>query len=106
MTPEVLMAVRAEELRVEIEMGLWGLVNSAADGASSIEVRVLAGRSVSVAVLVTLIVVSSSIVRSGCAGSTGGLLISLITTVKLLVALKGGAPLSVTIVVIRLVLGP
>src|SRR5258707_120228 len=38
--------------------------------------------------------------------STGALLASVTTTVKLLVSLDGGAPLSVTRTVIRLVLGP
>src|SRR5262245_60029595 len=41
-----------------------------------------------------------------CAGRTGGRLISLTTTVKLLVALSGGVPLSVTTDVIVFVLGP
>src|SRR5439155_7519578 len=45
-------------------------------------------------------------VRLVCAGNTGGLFTSVTTTVKLLVALSGGAPLSVTLMVIGFVLGP
>src|SRR2546421_180068 len=66
----------------------------------------LAGRSGSLAAFVTMSVVSSLIVRSGCDGSTGALFTSVTTTLKLLVALKGGTPLSVATVVKTLVLGP
>src|SRR5437867_11296717 len=67
---------------------------------------VLAGRSASLAVLVTTRALSSLIVWSAGTVSTGALFTSRTTTVKLLVALRGGAPLSVTRTVIRLVLGP
>src|SRR5580765_8433408 len=67
---------------------------------------VLAGRSGSVAVLVTLNVESSFTVLSNWAGKEGGLLISLTVTVKEFVALSGGEPLSVTTTVTALVLGP
>src|SRR2546421_4360905 len=50
--------------------------------------------------------VSSLIVRLVCAGRTGALFTSVATTVKLFVALKGGDPLSVTLVVKTFVLGP
>src|SRR5437870_13522362 len=58
------------------------------------------------AVLVTVSVLSSVTVCSGGTVSTGALLASVTTTVKLLVSLNCGAPLSVTRTVIRLVLGP
>src|SRR5437016_5975937 len=48
----------------------------------------LAGRSASVAVLVTVRVVNSLIVRLVWAGNAGAVLISLTTTVKVLVALR------------------
>src|SRR2546425_8599617 len=62
--------------------------------------------SESVAVLVTMSVVNSEMVRSVWAGSTGALFTSVTVTIKLLVALSGGKALSVTTVVMRLVLGP
>src|SRR5204863_196341 len=75
--------------------------------ASSRErVKTLAGRSPSVAVLVTVSVVSSLIVRLVWPVSTGALFTSLTVTVKELVALRAGAPLSVTMVVNVFVLGP
>src|SRR5438045_8845300 len=49
---------------------------------------------------------SPSVARPTCTVSTGALFTSRTTTVKLLVALRGGAPLSVTFTVIRFVLGP
>jgi len=55
--------------------------------------------SASVAVFVTSRVVSSTIVRLVCPGRTGALFTSVTVTEKLLVALKGGTPLSVTTVV-------
>ena len=70
-----------------------------AGGATSGRLSVLAGTSPSVAVFVTSSVVSSSTVRSACSGSTGALFTSVTVTVKLLVALKAGVPLSVTTVV-------
>src|SRR5947209_2813808 len=45
-------------------------------------------------------------VRSVWCGKTGGLFNSLTTTVKEFVAPKGGCPLSITITVMVLVLGP
>ena len=66
----------------------------------------LIGISESKAVFVTSNGVSATIVRFVCAGKTGGTFISLTTTLKLLVALSGGTPLSVTTLVIVLVLGP
>ena len=58
------------------------------------------------AVLVTVSALSSLIVRAPGAGNTGALFTSLTVTVKVLVALNGGEPLSVTMVVNVLVLGP
>src|SRR5437660_12385949 len=66
-----------------------------------------AGTSGSVAVLVTVSVASSLIVRAaGVIWKDGALFTSLTTTVNMLVALRFGEPLSVTIVANVLVLGP
>src|SRR6266850_3738963 len=62
--------------------------------------------SVSVAVFVTTIVTWLSTVRFDCTDRTGALFTSVTTTTKLLVALKDGAPLSATTVVITFVPGP
>src|SRR5215831_4507972 len=62
--------------------------------------------SESLPVLVTTNVASAVIDRSPWAGSDGALFTSVTTTVKLLVALSGGVPLSVTRVVMTFVPGP
>src|SRR5205814_1790434 len=66
----------------------------------------LAGMSESVALFVTVSVDNSAMVTLVCAGSAGALFTSVTTTMKLLVALMGGAPLSVAMVVSVFVLGP
>src|SRR3989454_6051309 len=71
-----------------------------------LRVNVCAGRSSSLAVFVTVSVLSSVTVWSGGTVSTGALFAPVTTTVKLLVSLDSGAPLSVTRTVIRFVLGP
>src|SRR5207247_4385434 len=73
---------------------------------AALQIYTLAGRSPSVAVFVTVSVVSSAIVRSAWPGSSGALFTSLTVTVKLLVALSDGVPLSVTMVVNVAVPGP
>src|SRR5205823_5057532 len=73
---------------------------------SRLKVRLLAGRSASLAVFVTVNVLSSGIVWSGGTVRVGELLSSVTTTVKDFVSLSAGVPLSVTRTVIRLVLGP
>src|SRR5439155_25534537 len=73
---------------------------------TKLKVNVLAGRSASLALFVTVSVLSSDTVRSVSTISTGALFTSLTITVKLLVALNAGTPLSITRVVIVLVLGP
>src|ERR1051326_3510389 len=73
---------------------------------SKVYVSVFAGISGSVAVSTTVINVNSLIVRSAGAGRTGALLTSSTVTVKELVALFGGAPLSVATVVIVKTWGP
>src|SRR5205814_3556566 len=70
------------------------------------KLSVLAGRSASLTVLVTTNALSSLMVWPAGTVSTGALFTSCTTTMKLLVALRGGAPLSVTFTVIKLVLGP
>ena len=71
----------------------------------SVYVNAFAGRSLSVAVFVTISVVSSLIARSVCDGNTGALFTSLTVTIKLFVAVSdleliAGGFVSVTIVVI------
>src|SRR5213593_4191390 len=85
---------------------LLGFKFTPAGADTKLNVNVLAGRSASLAVFVTVSVLSSAMVRSVGTVSTGALLGSVTTTVKLLVSLDGGAPLSLTRTVIRLVLGP
>src|SRR5439155_35297 len=74
----------------------------AAAGApgSKLNVRVLAGRSSSVAVFVTTNVLSSLIIWFAAAVSTGARFTSVTTTVKLPVSLEGAEPPSVTSTVI------
>src|SRR5205814_5938713 len=91
---------------VHLSTPLLGSIFTPAGADSRLKVNVLAGRSVSLAELVTMSVLSSVIVRSIGTVSTGALLASVTTTVKLLVSLDGGAPLSVAFTVIRFVLGP
>src|SRR5437588_12978557 len=62
--------------------------------------------SASVAVLVIVSRVLAAMVRLVCAGNVGAEFTSFTTTVKLLVALNGGTPLSTTRVVMVLVEGP
>src|SRR5439155_1131936 len=96
---------RSDERRVGVEVRLstpvLGFTFTAVGAGASLMVSVFAGRSVSLAVLVTMSVLSSATVRSGGAVSTGALFASVTTTVKLLVSLEGGTPLSVTFTVIR-----
>src|SRR5438093_1012151 len=73
---------------------------------SRLKVRVLAGRSGSVAVFVTTNVLSSLIIWSAGTVSSGARFTSVTTTVKLRASLQGGEPSSVTRTVIRFVLGP
>ena len=75
-------------------------------GESSENVNVLVGISASVAEALTFRVVNSLIVWFVGTVRTGGVLTSWTVTVKELVALIGGEPLSVTTTVIKLVLGP
>src|SRR5437870_715126 len=77
-----------------------------AGGESRLNVSVLAGMSGSAAVLVSTNVLSSLMDWFGGTVRTGGRFTSLTMTVKLLVSLRAGTPLSVTFTVIRLVLGP
>src|SRR5206468_834098 len=71
-----------------------------------LNVNVLAGRSASLAVFVTVSVLSSVTVRSVVTFSTGALFASVTTTVKLLVSLSFPTRRSSDLTVIRLVLGP
>src|SRR5438876_341413 len=77
-----------------------------AGAETRLKVRLLTGRSVSLAELVTTNVLSFLIVWSATAASTGALFTSFTITVKLLLSLRAGVPLSVTLTVIRIVLGP
>src|SRR5207249_3127779 len=73
---------------------------------TKLNVKMLAGRSASVAVFVTTSVLNSSMVSSAGTVSAGAVFACVTTTVKLLVSLSAGAPLSLTFTVIRFVLGP
>src|SRR5438094_202700 len=77
-----------------------------AGGDTKLKVSVFAGRSESVAVLVTTSVSSSVIVWLSATVSTGGLFTSVTMTLKAFVALILGTPSSITTVVIVFVLGP
>ena len=69
----------------------------APEGApNKVYVRVFGGESLSVAVFVTIRVVNSATVVSACAGRIGEVFPGVTMTRKLLVALSGGTPLSVT----------
>src|SRR5439155_715131 len=91
---------------VQLSTPLLGSRFTPAGADTRLKVNVLAGRSASLAVFVTMSVLSSVTVWSVGTFSTGALFASVTTTVKLLVSLEGGAPLSVTFTVIRFVLGP
>src|SRR6266550_2053089 len=91
---------------VQVSTPLLGFRFTPAGAATKLKVKVLAGRSASLAVFVTVSVLSSVMVWSVGTDSTGALFASVTTTVKLLVSLDWGAPLSVTRTVIRLVLWP
>src|SRR5207247_1181116 len=93
------VGVRSEERRV-------GKERTPVGAETRPKLSVLRGRSAWLAVLVTIRVVSALLAWSAATVSTGALFTSRTTTVKLLVALRGGAPLSVTRTVIKLVLGP
>src|SRR5438128_652192 len=97
---------RCDSVGVQFSTPLLGsrLTPSGAD--NRLKVSRLAGRSRSVTVLVTTSVANPWITLYGTTVSTGARFTSLTTTVKLLVALKGGEPLSVTFTVITFVLGP
>src|SRR6185369_3219289 len=71
-----------------------------AGGETNWYVNVLAGTSPSLAALVTTNSVVSSIVRSASNPSVGARFVSFTVTAKLLVALIGGTPSSVTAVLI------
>src|SRR5881397_4209753 len=85
---------------VHVSTPLLGFKFTPAGADTRLKVNVLAGRSASLAVFVTVSVLSSATVRSVGTVSTGALLASVTTTVKLLVSLDGGAPLSVAFTVI------
>src|SRR5690242_8377481 len=80
-----------------------GVMLAPLGGDTRLNVSVLVGRSASLAVLVTVRVLPTVSVRLVCAASTGARLISVTVTVKVLVALRVGRPLSVTTVVKTLV---
>src|SRR5439155_1313984 len=80
---------------VQLSTPLLGSRFTPAGADTRLKVIVFAGRSASLAEFVTLRVLSSATVWSVGTVSTGALLASVITTVKLLVSLSSGAPLSV-----------
>ena len=82
------------------------IVAPAGAPAPRLKSSVFVGKSESVAVAVKLTVCPMKFVRFAIGASTGALFTSLTVTVKELVALKAGVPLSVTMVVNVFVLGP
>src|SRR5437867_3029511 len=91
---------------VQANTPVLGSTLTPAGPETRLKVSVLAGRSASVAVLVRTNPLNSLIVWSAGAASTGALFTSLTITVKLLLSLSAGEPLSVTLTVIRFVVGP
>src|ERR1041385_1194679 len=91
---------------VQVTTPVVGLTATPAGPLTSAKVSVLAGRSASEAVLVTTNALSSLMVWLAGTVRVGALFTSLTTTAKLFVALSAGVPLSVTLIVIELVLGP
>src|SRR5260370_1441781 len=91
---------------VQVSTPVLGFRFTPAGADTKLKVNVLAGRSVSLAVFVTVSVLSSVTVWSVGTVSTGALFASVTTTVKLLVSLDCSTPLSVTFTVIKFVLGP
>src|SRR5438876_267626 len=91
---------------VQVSTPVLGFRSTPVGADTRLKVKVLAGRSASIAVFVAVSVLSSVTVCAAGTVSTGAVFTSLTITVKLLVSLDGDAPLSVTRTVIRLVLGP
>src|SRR5437773_654630 len=84
-----------------------GMMVMPSGAESRLQVKALAGRSESLAGLSITSKASSLILNSEIASrKTGAVFTSLTMTVKLLVSLMAGRPLSVTFTVIRLVLSP
>src|SRR6266704_3227980 len=82
------------------------IVAPAGEPGSRVNVNELAGMSASVAMAVKASRLPSFTVLSLIGTKTGALFTSLTMTVKLLVSLSGGLPLSVTRTLMTLVLGP
>src|SRR5205823_5268005 len=91
---------------VQLIAPLAGLMVMPAGELTSAKVKLLAGRSASVALALTLIVVCSLIAWSPGPALHGALPISLTVTVNVLVTLRAGTPLSVTLTLTAFVLGP
>src|SRR5262245_20701908 len=80
----------------QVKTPVTGLMAAPAGGEIRLNVSVLAGRSGSLAVAVSVKVLPSLTIWLAMAPSTGGLFTSLAVTKKLLVSLKLGEPLSLT----------
>src|SRR5437879_4019540 len=93
-------------LGVQLITPLAALIVIPVGALTSAKVSVLAGRSASVALALTLRPVCSSIVWLAGTLNTGARFTSVTVTVKLFVALKAGTPLSVTLTLTTFVLGP
>ena len=91
---------------VQVIRPLAGLMVMPIGGERRLKVRMLGGRSGSVAEADTDKVVNSSIVWFTGTVRLGGLFTSFTVTMKVFVALSGGEPLSVTVTAIVLTLGP
>ena len=92
---------------VQLKTPVFALIVAPADApAPRLKSSEFVGKSESVAVAVKLTVWPMKFVRLAIGASPGALFTSLTVTVKELVALRAGAPLSVTMVVNVFVLGP
>ena len=92
---------RCASVGVQVSTPLLGSKLTPSGADTRLKVSVLAGRSESVAKLVTTSVASPWIALFGGTASTGALFTLLTTTAKLPVSLNGGEPLSVTRTLIR-----
>src|SRR5204863_360169 len=91
---------------VQLIAPLPGLMVMPVGALTKAKVKLLAGISASVALALTFSVVCSLIVWSAGTVSTGARFTSLTVTVKVLVTLWAGTPLSVTLTLTAFVLGP
>src|SRR5258706_121902 len=93
-------------LGVQVNTPLAEPIAALVGALTRLNVSTCAGRSGSVAVLVSVSVLPSLTIWSATGASVGGEFTACTTTTKLCVAVNGGEPLSVTATMIVLVPGP